>query len=140
MASDMHTLLIKEETLGGGAAPASSTLKFDRLRVTVRDIIAERVRGEVDAYNEKAHERANNTFNGLVQPTGAEVALNGSYRMKMWRPIDVDKQIDAALFAFTRNGFFILIDDIQAESLDQVVALDRTSEVSFVKLTPLVGG
>lgn len=135
MAAVMHTLLIKDETLGGGVAKPARTLVFEKLRVSVRDIIVERVRGEVDAYNEKAHD----TFFGLVQPTGAEVALNG-YHMRSRRLIDAEEQIKAALAAFAKNAFFVLVDDMQALSLDQVVVLDRTSEVSFVKLTPLVGG
>ena len=50
------------------------------------------------------------------------------------------KQASVAKDAFKKNGFFILIDNTQAESLEQVFALHKDSEISFVKLTPLVGG
>ena len=56
------------------------------------------------------------------------------------RAIDAERQVYIALDAFQKNGFFVLVDDLQAESLEQVVRLRSGTEVSFVKLTPLVGG
>ena len=82
-------------------------------------------------------------FRGLVQPTDAERLLNGNrseFRLRKRRDIDWKQQFDKACDAFGRNGFFILIDDKQAESLDQQFTIGRGTEVSFVKLTPLVGG
>ncbi len=45
-----------------------------------------------------------------------------------------------ALEAFDRNGFFVLVGDKQAGSLDQEFEVKVATEVSFVKLVPLVGG
>ena len=45
-----------------------------------------------------------------------------------------------ALEAFEANGFFLLVNDRQVESLDQVVPIQETTTVSFVKLVQLVGG
>ena len=42
--------------------------------------------------------------------------------------------------AFTRNGFFVLVGDRQVESLDEELELKVDTDVSFVKLVPLVGG
>jgi hypothetical protein len=39
-----------------------------------------------------------------------------------------------------RNGFFVLVGDRQAESLDEPFEVKADTEVSFVKLMPLVGG
>ncbi len=103
--------------------------------LTVKDIIIARVTAEVNAYNEKLPEY----FNGLVQPTDAERVLNG-YRLRERRQIDAEKQGYIALKAFQENGFFILIDNKQVDDLDEEIALNRNSIVSFVKLTPLVGG
>jgi hypothetical protein len=41
---------------------------------------------------------------------------------------------------FEKNGFFVLVGDKQAESLDQEFDVKVDTEVSFVKLVPLVGG
>jgi hypothetical protein len=44
------------------------------------------------------------------------------------------------LEAFTKNGFFVLVAGRQVADLDEVVDLSAASDVSFVRLVPLVGG
>ena len=69
--------------------------------------------------------------------------MNGNrpeYRLKQHRQIDWKEQFEKAIDAFNHNGFFILIDEKQAESLDQEFTVNPKTEVSFVKLTILVGG
>ena len=78
-------------------------------------------------------------FRGLVEPTNAEKVLNG-YKLKAKRKIDWQEQYQKALEAFERNGFFVLVGNRQAESLDQQFEVKVDTEVSFVKLMPLVGG
>jgi len=130
----MINLSIKDETAGGKILnEIIISLKNELL--TVKDIIEARVNAEVEAYNNKLPE----IYRGLVQPQDAEIALNG-YKPKTKKQIDAEKQVYIALDAFQRNGFFVLIDDKQAESLDETVLLTPDSSVSFVKLTPLVGG
>ena len=75
----------------------------------------------------------------LVQPVGAEVALNG-YRLREPRRLDWRKQADAAEEAFGRNGFFVIVGGRQVEELDEELDLEADTEIRFVKLTPLVGG
>jgi hypothetical protein len=82
-------------------------------------------------------------FYGLVQPTDTERILNGQrpeYRLKKHRIIEWKSQFEQALEAFQRNGFLLLIDEQQAESLDQEFVIGHGTQVSFVKLTLLVGG
>jgi hypothetical protein len=110
-------------------------IDLEREMVTVRDIIEARVIQEVEHYNSKLPEH----FNGLVEPTNAERTLNG-LKLKGRKLVDGEQQVYAALEAFQRNGFFVLVDDKQAESLEQEVLLSQYSRVSFIKLTPLVGG
>lgn len=104
-------------------------------RMTVRELIRSRIYQEVQDYNQKGLEY----FRGLVEPTNAERVLNG-YKLKQRRKIDWQEQFDRALEAFSRNGFFVLVGDRQAESLDQEFEVKVDTEVSFVKLVPLVGG
>jgi len=101
----------------------------------VRDILKARVYKEVEVYNKKLPEY----FNGLVQPTDAEKTLNG-YKMRIRKLINPEEQYQSALNAFKQNVFFILVDHKQVESLDEEVVIDKFSTVSFVKLTPLIGG
>ena len=76
---------------------------------------------------------------GLVEPSDAEKTLNG-FKLRKRRKIDWEEQFARALDAFGRNGFFILVGDRQAERLDEELVVSGDTEVSFVKLVPLVGG
>jgi hypothetical protein len=60
----------------------------------------------------------------------------------MRRPhrIDWERQADAAVEAFGRNGFVVLVGDRQVEDVDEELSLDDASDVAFVRLVPLVGG
>ena len=120
---------------GAGKITNEISVTFSRERLTVKDIIEARVSEEVELYNKKLPDY----FSGLIQPPSAESTLNG-YRMKDRKKIDAEKQIYVALDAFLKNGFFMLIDNKQVESLEQEVLVSSNTTISFVKLTPLVGG
>ncbi len=128
------SLMVQDETLMGAKNDAL-TLDFLNETISVQELIRERVYEEVRQYNAAKPEY----FRGLVQPTNAEATLNGS-RLIERRQVDWQAQYRLALDAFQRNGFFILVDDRQVESLDETIALTPTTQVSFVKLVPLVGG
>jgi len=128
------TLKIKDET-SGGKTTNEINVSFANELTTVKEIISARVIAEVEAYNEKMPEY----FKGLVQPGDAELTLNG-YKLKARRHVDAEKQCLIAFDAFQKNGFFILIDNIQSESLDQMIVINNKTDISFIKLTPLVGG
>ena len=113
-------------------------LEFSSERITVRELIRERVYQEVSDYNFRIR-REGGLFRGLVQPTEAERTLNG-FKMPKNRDIDWEAQFERAIEAFGRNGFFILIGNRQAEALDETIVIRSETQVSFVKLTPLVGG
>lgn len=127
-------LLIKDETFSGDLLQKIE-IELAQELVTVRDIISGRVAAEVKRYNE----RATDIFQGLIQPSNTEKTLNG-YKLKEKRYIDAEKQIYVALDSFQNNGYFVLIDNIQADSLDQEVLVGKETSVSFLKLTQLVGG
>lgn len=103
--------------------------------ITVGDLIRQRVRREVSLYNLSIP----GYFQGLVQPDGAEATLSG-YKLRQRRAIDCEEQTETALKAFERRGFFVLIDDRRAEDLDEVLTIGERTQISFVKLTPPVGG
>ena len=128
------TLTIHDETASG---QKTNTLTLDCLteHLTVRELIRARIYQEVQDYNLKQPEY----FRGLVEPTHAEKVLNG-YKLREKRKIDWEQQYQKALEAFERNGFFVLVGSRQAESLDQQFEVKVDTEVSFVKLVPLVGG
>lgn len=128
------SLTICDET-SSGLKVNSFTLECLTERLTIRELIRARIYQEVQEFNAREQE----VFRGLVQPTETERVANG-YRVKKKRKIDWEDQFAKTLDAFGRNGFFILVGDRQAESLDEEFEVKADTEVSFVKLVPLVGG
>ena len=128
------TLTIHDETASG---QKTNTFTLDCLteRLTVRELIRARIYQEVQDYNQRQPEY----FRGLIQPTEAERVLNG-YKLRAKRQINWQAQYERALEAFGRNGFFVLVGNRQAESLDEEFEIKVDAEVSFVRLVPLVGG
>jgi hypothetical protein len=128
------TLMIRDQTATGHMT-GETVLEFLTESITLRELIRSRVYQEVDDYNRKQPEY----FRGLVEPTDGERTLNGT-RLRKGREVDWKQQFEQACQAFDRNGFFVLVDDRQAESLDEQIIIRPETRVSFVKLTPLVGG
>ena len=131
-------LAVRDESVAGQPLHEVA-IEFLTERITVKDLVRERVRQEVRHFNRKGDEE----FRGLVQPAGAEMVLNDrttAFRMQKHRTLDVDEQVQRALEGFTNNSYFILINDKQAESLEEEFLISPTTRISFVKLTPLVGG
>jgi len=129
-------LKIVDQTTSGEAI-GEFRLELVSDRVTVREVIERRVRHEVEAFNAKAEL---GLFRGLVEPTDAERVLNGGIRLKKRRRLDPEKQVAAALKGFATNGFFMLAEGRQLESLDEELFVTGEALVTFVKLVPLVGG
>jgi hypothetical protein len=128
------TLTVRDETTAGQTL-YEFALEVLTERLTVRELIRSRVYQEVQDYNLRRPEQ----FRSLVQPTDAEQTLNG-FKLKKPRQIDWKKQYEMAVEAFEVNRFLILVDDRQAESLDEEIVINPETRVSFLKLTPLVGG
>jgi hypothetical protein len=131
-------LTIRDESATGNV---TNELTLDLLAetITVRELIRSRVYQEVQDYNLRQRTDSAAPFRGLVTPSDAETALNG-VRLRKGREIDWKDQFEKACDAFERNGFFVLVDDKQAEDLEQQFTITPATTVSFVKLVPLVGG
>lgn len=127
----MKSIIIKDESASGKILHEIE-LKFETEYISVKELISARITEEVENYqnNIASYKR------GLVLPTDLERRLNKKHPPK----IDIEKQIYVALNAFMNNGFFILVDDEQVDELDQKFLIDESTHVSFVKLTPLIGG
>lgn len=130
----MVHLKFKDETMSGKVLN-TWTVPLVYERATVLDIIKVRVRKEVEKYNESVSDY----FNGLIQPSDTELTLNG-YKMKKKRKIDIEEQCLRAVEGFQTNQFILLYNNKQAESLEEVIEINENMEITFIKLTPLVGG
>ena len=112
------TLTVRDETTGGGTV-REWELEVTAERMSIRELIRSRVYQEVQDYNMQRGQ----VFRGLVQPDDAEKTLNG-WKLKKPRQIDWKRQFDRAIQAFESNQILILVDDGQAESLDEELAVD----------------
>jgi hypothetical protein len=112
------------------------SLEFLSESITVRELLRERVHHEVQEFNRQQDRLV---FHGLVQPADSERTLNGS-KLKAHRPLDWEAQFALAVDGFTTNAYFVIIDHRQAETLDETFVVGPQTTVSFIKLTPLVGG
>jgi len=128
------TLTIRDETLNGESL-AEWALDVLTDHITVRELIRSRVYQEVQDFNRKSPE----VFRGFIQPEGAEKTLNG-WKLTKQRQLDWHKQFERGLEAFEKNQVLILVNDRQAESLDEEIEVGPETRVTFLRLTALVGG
>ena len=130
------TLTIKDETIYssfGDQYVFKLWLKSNRL--TVRELIRTRVEREVTEHNTQQSDK----IRGLLQPQTMEQTLNLA-RPRKFQPLDWQEQFDKAVEAFQRNGFVILVNEQQVENLDDWIEVQPETEVTFLRLVPLVGG
>ena len=129
-------LLIRDETTASlGKAEHTFTFHVSGETINVRDLIPLRVTQEVEEFNS----RQPAVFRMLVQPNETERTLNG-FKFHKPRLVDPVTQYEKAIEAFEGNGFIVLVDDRQVESLEDEIALHPETSVTFLKLVPLVGG
>lgn len=128
-------LRVVDET-SSGTTYNETVLRLASTRVCARDVIEQRVRQEVQKFNDATR---NKLFSGLVQPRDTEKELNG-YRLRKKKKIDADQQVEIAIAAFSENKYFFLVDDKQVESLDDEFGITDATKITFLKLIPVVGG
>ena len=131
----MSALKFVDKTPGKAAPATAWVLQVIEPVLTAREILRRRVFEEVTRFNATK----GGIFQGLVQPSDTERALNG-YKLKKPRQLDWNEQFDKAVQAFERNRFLLLVGDRQVESLDEELMLGAETEITFLKLVPLVGG
>ncbi|HXD09109.1 MAG TPA: hypothetical protein VN653_03510 [Anaerolineales bacterium] len=129
-------LLIRDETTASlGKAEHTFTVHISGERISLRELIRLRVTQEVEDFNS----RQPAVFRMLVQPNDTERTLNG-YKFHKPRQVNPVTQYEKAIEAFEGNGFIVLVDDRQIESLDTEIAFRPETSITFLKLVPLVGG
>jgi hypothetical protein len=130
----------------GGKVYSVGEVRLAKPVITVRELIGVRVDLELEAHHDREADVRSRTTPGI---SNRELQLNGAnkaLRPSLFRACGGgesparDRMIEVAEQGFLRNRFFILLDDRQAEHLDDKVELDKTGEVTFLLLTPLQGG
>jgi len=132
-----HLVLIRDSELGKPGVH-EFTLEMPSEEVTVHELMRSRVFQEVKDFNLKSRSEGQR-YRGLVPAPELENLLNGS-KGSVPVPVDWKVQFQKALQGFERKQFLVLVNEQQVESLDQRVEVQPDTVVSFLKLTPLVGG
>ncbi len=112
-------------------------MEFNTSFVSARDLISSRVEQEYAARKE------NRGFGkiSLVEVSEYEKELNTSLvSQNETENKNIKSFVNFALKAFESNGFFMLINDKQVESLDEVIEVLPGLQVEFFELPAIVGG
>jgi hypothetical protein len=137
-------MLLTDE-IGGEVYPVGE-VRLHKPVITVRELIGVRVDLELEAHRDRAADLRSRTMPDVssreLQLNGAEKAFrpNMFFACRGGESPARERMIEAAEQGFLRNRFFILLDDRQAEHLDDQLELDKTGKVTFLQLTPLQGG
>lgn len=110
-------------------------------RMTLRDLITCIVIEEVDAFRQRQEERR------LAQVLSPQDIEQGAKRGKidsgerdLLQEVDDDAAVATALQAYEDGLYFVFLDDVQQEALDQTIFVGEDSRVMFVRLVALAGG
>lgn len=124
-----------EDSVVGRSGRRRITLIVYDNAVSVRSLIEARVHRLLSAESD----RQNDTAHPKVDLDSRELELNPSRRAN---PESNKRQrlIEEACEAFEKNGFFVIVDGVQKDRLDEMVPLTPESEIRFLQLVPLVGG
>ncbi len=130
-------ITVRDET-ATGQITNEMVLEFLTEEITVRELIRERVYQEVQDHNLKLRTEKP-AANGPVPQAHLEQQLNPP-RKSHRKEIDWQAEFEKAIDGFLNNRFFILIDARQPDTLDERIQLRPDTQVSFIRLVPLVGG
>jgi hypothetical protein len=109
--------------------------------LTLEDLIIEIVKAEIQAFQTRQADRRLTKVLGLVEiEVGVALGKIDSGGSDLEQVVDEPEAIETALQAFKDGFYLVFIDDQQQEDLNAKVALTGSSELLFLRLTPLVGG
>jgi hypothetical protein len=108
-------------------------LTLPAARLTVRELIAQKVRQEVI-------ECARHQRPGLSGEYLSPEALLGTAPATAAAPGAVSDEIARAQRAFAARAYMVVIDNRRVLDLDELLTLHANTQVEFIKILPLVGG
>ena len=113
-------------------------------RATLRELISLVVIAEVEAFEDRQAERRfmrvlsksqieNAAQRGKVDAAKAPAAMTDVV-------VDREQALSNALTAFEDGLYYVFLNEVQIETLDQPIFLTAGSQVTFLRLVPLAGG
>ena len=108
---------------------------------TLAELLTQIVTAEVSAFQLRQADRRMTKVLGLVDiEAGVAIGKISSGGSELDQVVDLQRAVETALQAFEDGFYLVFIDDRQQEDLKATVALTSSSELLFLRLTPLVGG
>jgi hypothetical protein len=107
----------------------------------LKDLLTQIVLEEVEAFRTRQESRK--LTHVLSQSAIEKGVTQGKIDMggkETIQDIDVERALESALQSFEDGFYFVFIDDVQYESLEQIIKLKPDSQLLFLRLVPLVGG
>jgi hypothetical protein len=142
------TLTIKGKVIGQSrpafpdwVIPLPPDLHDSGGRLTLRDLITRIVLQEVEAFRTRQEERRLTRVLSMSQIEQGVVA--GKVDMggrDLNQEVNPEAAVGAALQAFEDGLYFVFLDGAQQKDLGSEVFVRADSEMTFVRLVPLVGG
>ena len=131
----------KTRPLDGWSVPTPPPERGDgESGLTLRQLIARVVRGEVEAFEER--QRANRLLRVLTERDIAAGASSGKIDAggrPASSPVDEDGAIGAALQGFEDGLYLVILDGVEQKRLDQRVYVNPDSRLVFLRLSFLAG-
>jgi hypothetical protein len=131
----------RSRPLDGWSIPPEPLLGDGDGGLTLRDLIARIVRGEVGAFARREQGRR------LVRALSAAEISDGAARGKVdpggrpaTGPVDAEAAVGAALQGFEDGLYLVILDGVEQRDLDSQVYLTAESKLVFLRLTFLAGG
>jgi len=109
--------------------------------LTLQDLITRIVQVEVEGFETRQEARRLERVLSAVQI--AEGVAQGKVEMggqELEQAVDIEAAIQTALQAFEDGLYYVFVDEVQYESLEDEVMLKADSQVLFLRLVALVGG
>jgi hypothetical protein len=110
-------------------------LEIEQEITSVAEIIANHVIQQVTCSNNQLKKQQKSYQNDFEQ----ELNLHTS-RVKNRALFDTEKEIYKANSAFQNKQMIVMIDNKQAQSLEEEVFLNENTTIRFLRLMPLIGG
>jgi hypothetical protein len=136
------TLTISGKVLGKSQNLFTSwQMSLSEQPLTLAELLTQIVIAEVRAFGDRQSERRLTKVLGLVEiEAGVALGKIASGGSELEQVVDMEGAIENALQAFKDGFYLVFIDDEQQEDLTATVPLTSSSELLFLRLTPLVGG
>jgi len=114
-------------------------ITLPKRKVSVAELIAEKVYQEVSAYNSRVRASYGREYLSNEEVERMQDAGKIGLGSKRRRQVDPEEEYQKALQAFEQNVFLILVDGRQ-RGLDDVITVTPQTNITFIRLVPLVGG